>query len=154
MTVCREYQGRRDDHGYGIVMFGPPFVNARGERNQRGPVRLHRWVVEQVEGPLAPGEVVMHTCDNPPCFLYEHLVRATQVANVADMDAKGRRTVLRGSASGNAKLTEDDVREIRRLSAEGYTRRALARRFGVTRQNITLIATGRSWGHLDPGLEP
>ena len=39
---------------------------------------LHRWVWEQVNGPIPPGMVVMHRCDNPPCFRLDHLMLGTQ----------------------------------------------------------------------------
>lgn len=33
----------------------------------------------------------MHTCDNPPCWNPDHLLRATQAANVQDAITKGRK---------------------------------------------------------------
>lgn len=47
-----------------------------------------------------------------------------------------------------AKVTEDDVREIRRLAALGITQREIAERFGVTRANIGLIVSRRNWVHV------
>jgi hypothetical protein len=38
-----------------------------------------------------PTNVTMHTCDNPPCWNPDHLVRSTARANTADAIAKGRR---------------------------------------------------------------
>ena len=72
-----EYRGHLVD-GYGY-----PWIDGRR-------VLLHRWIVEQVEGPLLPGEVVRHTCDNPPCFLYDHLARGTRSDNVLDSVERGR----------------------------------------------------------------
>lgn len=51
----------------------------------------HRMAFEQAWGTtLQPGDVVMHTCDNPPCINPLHLRRGTQAENNADMTAKGR----------------------------------------------------------------
>ncbi len=52
--------------------------------------RAHRVAYELVFGPIPPGLVIMHLCDNPPCVNPEHLRAATQVENLADMRAKGR----------------------------------------------------------------
>lgn len=47
--------------------------------------------MEMVLGPEAlEGKVVRHTCDNPPCFLYEHLVLGTVADNNSDRVARGR----------------------------------------------------------------
>lgn len=73
-TPCRVYQGRRHVRGYGLL----------------GRRYLHRWVWEQVNGPIPPGLVVMHRCDNPPCFRLDHLALGTQADNLADMRTKGR----------------------------------------------------------------
>ena len=47
--------------------------------------------MELVHGPEAiAGKVVMHACDNPPCYRYDHLRIGTQQDNVDDKYAKGR----------------------------------------------------------------
>ena len=54
----------------------------------------------------------------------------------------------RGTLNHKAKLTEDDVREIRRQL--GMTpMRVLAREYGVTPAAIRLIKKGKNWKHLD-----
>jgi hypothetical protein len=109
-------------------------------------VLLHRWIMEQVLGrKLRSDEVVRHTCDNPPCFLFDHLVLGTQADNVRDMYEKGRNNNLPGSAHVSSKLSEDDVREIRRLLSQGWSGAALGRRFGVTKENVSHIKTGKIW---------
>lgn len=140
---CREYRGSRFARGgYGRIYTGGRQVS------------LHRWVVETVEGrPLEPGELVMHTCDNPPCFLYEHLRRGTDSDNQRDAVAKGRHRTpaLRGEANkGGGKLTEDDVRSIRErhMPGRGGNRHALAAEFGVTPEMIRLIVKGSAWTHV------
>ena len=46
---------------------------------------------------------------------------------------------------GVLKLSMQKAREIRRLSAEGMTGRALAERYGVTDSAISDVLTGHSW---------
>ena len=55
---------------------------------------------------------------------------------------------LGGERSPNAKLTDADVREIRRRYAEGEDAVVLARKYGVTQAAAWKAATGRSWRHL------
>lgn len=83
MSGCREFMGARTKAGY-------------GERRVDGKVTyVHRWVVEQIGEdqfgtPWDPELKVRHTCDNPACFLYDHLVLGTQGDNAADMMDRGR----------------------------------------------------------------
>lgn len=59
----------------------------------------------------------------------------------------------RGERQGSAKLREADVLEIRALFADGrggWTKAALARRFGVGPTAIGDILSGRRWRHLLP----
>jgi hypothetical protein len=64
-------------------------------------------------------------------------------------------TVLRRGPAGSGeghyghKLTEDDVREIRRRAAIGEEFRDLAEEFGVTRTNIRFIVQRKIWKYLD-----
>jgi hypothetical protein len=50
-----------------------------------------------------------------------------------------------GERQGLARLTEDQVREIR---ASNETHRVLAERFGVSRPTITSVRTRRTWKHV------
>ena len=55
---------------------------------------------------------------------------------------------LRGTAHPSSKLTEDQVREIRRLLKAGQSLAELAKRFGVSRTAIRNIGNGRKWRWL------
>jgi len=55
-----------------------------------------------------------------------------------------------GEANGSAKLTENNVRQIRCMIAAGHhTQKEIARIFGVAPSQITYIKQGRHWGWLD-----
>jgi len=56
----------------------------------------------------------------------------------------------RGERAARAKLTTEQVREIRRLFAGGATQADLSRRFSVGPSTISAIVLGRSWLHLLP----
>ena len=82
MGACREFQGSRNEHGYGI---------RQGRAARRfGTKYVHRQVWIMANGPIPPGMVVRHSCDNPACFLLAHMQLGTQADNVADAVERGR----------------------------------------------------------------
>jgi hypothetical protein len=110
---------------------------------------------------LFTGEVVMHSCDNRLCCNPHHLSAGTQAENLADMRQKNRhshgeqhaaimkKAAARGEKQHRAKLTEADVREIRKQLADrslGVT--ALSRKYGVYHHVITCIAQRKTWAHV------
>lgn len=106
--------------------------------------------MEQVTGPLPAGVNVLHHCDNPPCFRFDHLFLGTQADNVADMVAKGRARGgrLPGERNPHAYLTAETVRRIRQLRQDGWTQQRIADAVGTSRGNVGLILCGRNWSHL------
>lgn len=131
---CWPWAGARRPRGYGNV-------------NHGGSTKLaHRLAWELTHGPIPDGMVVCHRCDNPPCCNPAHLFLGTTQDNVDDARVKGR--LPRGERVWAAKLTVDAVREIRRLATAGVTRKALAVRFGVTRNHIDRLVTRKQWRHV------
>jgi predicted DNA-binding protein (UPF0251 family) len=54
----------------------------------------------------------------------------------------------RGEEHCHAKLTEDDVREIRQLVGAGLLQREIAKRFGVHRSVVAKIVNRTRWAHV------
>jgi hypothetical protein len=54
----------------------------------------------------------------------------------------------RGERSSLSRLTEDDVREIRRLAAQGQTHRQIAPKFGINYANVHYIVQRKTWAHV------
>lgn len=75
---CWEWQGARSG-GYGIIRL-----------SKTVKVYAHRFAYEGFNGPLAPGELVRHRCDNPPCVRGVHLLSGSHADNTADMIERGR----------------------------------------------------------------
>lgn len=112
--------------------------------NRSKIVLAHRLAYEIGIGPIADGLLVCHRCDNRSCVNPEHLFLGTQADNMADMNAKGRGGWKTGSQHHRAKISDDDVREIRR--SKGLLRQAdLAARFGITQGAVSKIQRGDRW---------
>ena len=138
---CWTWIGRRDQAGYG------KFYVKDGTRETTA--YAHRISYELSIGPIPNGLCVLHHCDNPPCVNPNCFFLGTQADNMADMDRKGRRgyTGSKGENNHNAKLTENDVREIRAAQG-GETGVSLARRYRVTSALISLVQSRKAWRHV------
>lgn len=94
--------------------------------------------------PEPPGNLALHSCDNPRCCAHWHLRWGTTQDNTADRVERGRS--LYGEHHPQATLTEADVRAIRQSSAPHGD---LATEFGVSRVSIWRIINRKSWQHVD-----
>ena len=112
---------------------------------------LHRLMYDWYKGPLIPGKVVMHSCDNPPCCNPEHLSQGTIADNNKDCALKGRKPS--GSANGSAKLTDYQVECIRALYDLGISMVKLSLMFNVSRLTIRKIINKQAWKDLSPSVE-
>lgn len=137
---CWEWSAARDRYGYGAFQVG----TSRSSK----VVRAHRYAYETAYGAIPAGAFLCHRCDNRKCVNPDHLWLGDNAANQADKIAKGR--MLVGSQLSQAKLTEADAVEIRRLYGTGqYFHRELATMFGVSRENIGVITRCQGWKHTE-----
>lgn len=112
-------------------------------------VAAHRLSYELAYGPIPDRLCVCHKCDNPRCVNHEHLFLGTTMDNIRDRHAKGHSIGARGELGGNAKLTESQVREIRKRYASEKTSYAkLGREYGVGHNAILLIVRRINWKHV------
>ena len=146
---CWIWAASRTSQGYGQV-------NAN-----RRPTVAHRVAWELSYGPIPDGLFVCHHCDNRACVRPDHLFLGTAADNGADMARKGRSMagdrnpsrlypdrIKRGEQLPHTKLTEDGVRQIRRLHATGYTYDQLARMFSVKKMAICDAVNRKTWRHV------
>lgn len=134
---CRNWQGSIDKaNGYGWFW-------AQGKNRM-----AHRVSWEMHRGPVPDGCVLLHRCDNRPCVNPDHLTPDTQAENMADKTRKGRQT--KGDQVNTARLTVEQVREIRVLYATGQTSTyKLGRQYGVSAAMIGNIVARRSWKDVE-----
>lgn len=115
---------------------------------QRGAVEYaHRasWRIHC--GEIPAGMFVCHHCDVPACVNPHHLFLGTPKENTHDMLRKGRAGAPnhRGVRNGRAKLTEDQVRQLR---ATPGTLREVGALFGVSTHIVRSIRIGKLWSHV------
>ena len=130
-----------NNKGYGELSFG------RRMRHHHRIVYAATHGLSEAE--LAEIEVVRHSCDNPPCVNPAHLLAGTQADNVRDKVERNRQARVAGEEHYAARLTDDDVREIRRRYSNGATQRELAGAFGISPSHAGNVARRLSWQHVE-----
>lgn len=147
--TCWLWTGACFDNGYGAFRLGSKQVKAH-----RHAWRLHHGV--------DPVGQVQHLCNVRRCVRPDHLTTGNQKANIEYAVSLGRMATgerngsythpesrLTGIKNPNAKLTPDDIRDIRRwFNDEGMGIMRIAQRFGVSHQNIASIVQGKTWRHV------
>lgn len=137
------FKSKQPEEHYGLFYLGGRDILA------------HRVAYQLTHSPIPDGLFVCHRCDNPPCCNPAHLFPGDQLVNMHDMAAKKRHwqyrrpeMQLRGERVKNAKLTEDQVREIRALARSGVVQREIARRFGIDQKTAGQVIRRKTWKHV------
>lgn len=150
MDDCIEWPAYRDENGYGRVYYKGKYRPA----HRVAYCKHHEIEIESIKGLK-----VRHTCDNPPCVNPNHLLLGTDAQNMLDKVERGRQAHNSGIKNGQAKLTEEQVDEIRAtyiLKSEKFGSRALAQKFGVSKLTIQRIISGSRWSgyisHVDAAM--
>lgn len=135
-TGCREWATKsKHIFGYGKVYY-------QGRSRDAHRVAWLVWC-----GPIPAGLYVCHRCDNPSCIEPTHLFLGTNAENLSDCKQKGRNA--RGESCRQAKVTEDDVRNIRNRRAKGERAQALAVEYGLSYATIHDITARKTWKHVE-----
>ena len=134
-TPCWVWQLTLSTAGYGMA--------TNPTKDGRKRIEAHRIVYEREQGPIPEGLDLDHLCRNRRCVRPDHLEPVTRSVNI-----------LRGTVHLR-KLTEDDVRQIRRLAEttpHGMTvtdwQREIGHQFGVGQANVWHIVKRLTWKHV------
>jgi hypothetical protein len=164
---CHEWLAGKSDKGYGTFKVDKKTYSA------------HRvsWMISN--GPINTKKFVLHKCDNRKCVNPDHLFLGCYQSNSNDMIAKSRgnkatgdrngsrkhpERLARGEKSGmhtkpesrrigelngKAKLTSNQVKEIKRLYSTGeITQKEIAKQFQIGTSQINRIVRNLIWKSL------
>lgn len=106
-------------------------------------VRAHRFLYKRIFGELPKTMEILHSCDVRRCIALQHLSPGTRQQNVEDAMQKDRHS--RGERNGHARLTAQDVIEIRRRCASGEKQSAIARAFDTDQGTVSRIVNRKRW---------
>lgn len=134
---CWNWIAAKDKDGYGV------FSHHRGKQ-----IRAHRASYFFHIGDIPNGMMVCHSCDNRSCINPKHLFVGTAKDNTQDMIKKQRRPILRGENHPNAKLTIQQVREIKELRAQNLPLLNIANQYGIRFQTVSSIEKGKTWKNI------
>lgn len=124
--------------------------SGHGRLRYQGSQKLaHRisWILHN--GEIPKGLQVLHKCDNPSCTRPDHLYLGTYKDNVKDMVDRGRVVTRRGEKSNMAKLTREQVKEIReKYNSTNILKSQLAKEYKMSYCAIWNIVNNVSWKHI------
>jgi hypothetical protein len=111
---------------------------------------IHRLVCEAFHGPApSPTHQAAHKNDDKKKNTAENLYWATPKQNGGD-DRRRHGKIMHGAKCGMAKLKDEDIPKIRAMCASGAAHREIAERFGVRKNTISRILSGKRWPHKLP----
>lgn len=139
--TCWLWKGKVSPCGYGYLLL------------QGGRYSAHRLMLfwmNRLSSPRHMGSrsegLVMHSCDNKLCVNPAHLSVGTNSQNVSDAYARGAAAGMQGTKSVLAKLTAEQVTDIRAAYARGeLTQYKLAEMYSVCQRTINKIVRMESY---------
>lgn len=107
----------------------------------------HRVAYELVNGEIANGAMVLHTCDFGLCCNPSHLYLGDHAQNMRDVIERNRRSGIgAGADNGRSKLTQAQADAIRaRYATGGVSQQSLADEHGISQNAISKIVRGQRY---------
>lgn len=108
---------------------------------------VHRVVASLAFGEIPDGAMVLHADDDQENNHAANLGFGTDQDNSRDRVRNGR--VPRGEGHCHARVSEEQIQEIRRrVRAGGATQAVIGREFGLSQSAVSRISNGDRWKHL------
>lgn len=107
---------------------------------------VHRLVMSSFVGAPPDGHQVCHNNGNTGDNRLLNLRYDTPKGNNADKKKHGTQHV--GEKVPSSKLTDEKIRKIRQMSADGYSLRQIAIKFDITKANASVIVRRKTWQHV------
>ena len=141
-SACWPWTRFRGNKGYGL--FGIKGGKAK---------RAHRHAYELTHGPIPKGLYACHHCDNPPCCNPAHIFIGTQKDNMQDAIHKNRRADRWSNhhpeeTHPSARLTVDQVHDIRSAHTSGTTQSQLARQYNIAVMTVHNLVNRKTWKQI------
>ena len=137
MSKCIEWTGTIGADGY-----GKKWNAIRNTWDQ-----AHRVVYAEHNGDIPKGMLVRHLCHNRKCVNPEHLAIGTMKDNRQDDIDVGKDWFV-GVNNNKAKLTEDQVRDIRSRTYKYGDVKKVCKEFGISRWTLHDIIKRKLWKHI------
>jgi hypothetical protein len=109
-------------------------------------VYLHHIVAMLAYGPTPDGLELLHWDDDKDNNFASNLQFGTKSDNANDAFRNGKRQ--RGSQRIQSKNSDEDIRAIRLLAADGVRQDEIAGRFGISQALVSGIVSRKRWGHV------
>lgn len=157
----RTRRGIPGQRGGSVLVIDPEYHKEKAQSpNQKGymrvnlviegknrPVGVHELVLDAFHGPRPEGMVGRHLDGDQTNNTPDNLAWGTHFDNAQDRQAHGRYSF--GGAHHNAKLSDEQVAQIKRLRADGMKVKDLAARYGVGISTVEDIIYRRSRAHIN-----
>lgn len=131
----------RDSHGYPLVSLmndGKAFL-----------FNVHTVVLISFVGPRPEGHDCCHRDGNPLNNNLDNLYWGSRKENMRDRALHGK--TARGEKTGNSVLTEEMVKEIRKIykfGVRGSGAQSVAKFFGISKSAVQRVVSGETWKHV------
>jgi hypothetical protein len=132
---CWLWKGHIDITGYGIF-----WIYGQNRLAHRASWKIFNPTI------FLNDKHVLHKCDVKRCVNPDHLFLGTEADNHKDKANKGRSA--RGVKNASAKLTEEQVLEIRKIYLNIKSTRLVSLMYGVSKSTIKRIVNRTGWKHI------
>lgn len=139
---CWEWIGMLNDQGYGMAHV------------RKTSIRAHRLAYQLFKGPLDSHQYILHNpnCRTRACVNPAHLRIGSQKENAADRKISGTQPM--GDRHYRTAFLVEDVRNIRKMYADGILLETIADAYNAGVVTIHDMVKYKTWKHVDPEKRP